>query len=429
MRKSGSPMIALPFQCVEAFFALFAGHFPPGMFQIMTEAVLALFLEYKRCSFSAMARKTGRKCQNLQYFLAESKWDDLQQINQTRLQFIYSRRATRPTRRGVNVLDDTGNPKRSARHTEGVAKQYCGATKNTERCHVIVFSAYADASKHFPVHFRTYKPSSLFKDGEQNPEFHSKIDIAADFLRGIAGDPVLPRKVVADCWYAAVKLIELAVSLGLTYISEIRSNRLLLFRHPQTRQPVYINAEELVKLIRVHFRDKVKYVRCPTAENPTRKVPVYSFESRLQDCHVPVKVVAVLDKLFEDDEESARILFSTDPKADAQEIVDDYRLRWGIERVFAELKDLFYFDQYQTPRLKATERYWMLCILDWTLAYYLKQTGALRRTVTVPQETLSGVVTAVRAVLERQRHVRLVSLPPEQAYGIRSQRVLKRLAA
>ena len=51
--------------------------------------------------------------------------------------------------------------------------------------------------------------------------------------------------------------------------------------------------------------------------------------------------------------------------------------RWGIEQTFRELKDTFYFDHYQVRHKEEIMRYWMLCILAWSLVYWIKQNACL----------------------------------------------------
>jgi retron-type reverse transcriptase len=59
--------------------------------------------------------------------------------------------------------------------------------------------------------------------------------------------------------------------------------------------------------------------------------------------------------------------------ASAKTVIANYLLRWGIEQCFRELKDTFYFDHYQLRHIEKIERYWNLCLIAWTLVYWIKQ--------------------------------------------------------
>jgi len=268
----------------------------------------------------------------------------------------------------------------------------------------------------------------MFALRQKDPQFRSKINIAAKFIKEIAKDTRLPRTLVVDRWYACQELITLSSQRGLTFISELKSDRTLLLRQPGSSQSKYTRVDETVELIRKYYPHRVKYFKYHGSDGTVRSVPCFVFQSKLKGINDPVKVVVVLEKIFEGDEDNYHVLFSTDTKLSGAKIIRLYSLRWGIERTFAELKELFYFDQYQSAKLKTIERYWMLVIIAWTLAYWLKQCGAMSKIVTAEQNTLADTVRAVRALLEQHRHLKLIANKPEISYGIRSRRAIKRAA-
>lgn len=268
----------------------------------------------------------------------------------------------------------------------------------------------------------------MFELGEKDPQFHSKISIAAQFINELAKQHSLPRTLLVDSWYACSELINLSTQLGFTFISELKSSRYLSFQQTGSSESKYIKVEKLPQIIHKYYSDKVKYFGKQSPDGSVRSVPYYEFQSKLKGLNDPVKVVVILEKLFDGDEANYHVLISTDTKLSGATIIKLHSLRWGIERTFAELKGLFYFDQYQSAKLKTIERYWMLVIIAWTLAYWLKQCGALTKVVYAEQNTLADTVRAVRALLERQIHLKLISSEPELAYGIRSRRAIKRAA-
>lgn len=89
---------------VNSFFSHFRRHFSAKQLLTLQDSGLALFQEHKRCSIQSMAEKSGRVYQRLQYFFSESKWDDIQLLNQSRLDLICRLRPTRPTRKGVFII-------------------------------------------------------------------------------------------------------------------------------------------------------------------------------------------------------------------------------------------------------------------------------------------------------------------------------------
>ena len=158
------------------------------------------------------------------------------------------------------------------------------------------------------------------------------------------------------------------------FISEIKSDRRFCFRHPVSRKTVWLQQDELVKLIKDYFWDKTKIVRYGNA-----LLPVYSFHTRLKGCSVPLCAFVVFDKLSEDDSKSVHILITGDWRLSYKRIVNTYMLRWGIEKMFRELKDTLYFDHYQVRRKEKIMRYWMLCVLVFSLISWVKLKGCLTK--------------------------------------------------
>ena len=412
---------------IDGFFKSFRRYFSQKQHHMLSNCVLSLFLEYKRCSLQSMAEKISCNYQKLQYFVSDSKWESIEDLNQSRLASLYREKQTAPTNKGVCIIDDTGCPKPYAKKTEGAKYQHCGSTHREEVCNVIVFSAYADQNKHFPIEFTPYKPKQEFDLGKEDPQFKSKIQIADNMIEHIAADPHLPNHCVIDSWYGAADLIKNAFKLNVILTGELKSSRKVRFYIPDRRRHEYVSQDELVKLIYKHYSHKVSYIKKTDKNGNVKQIPTYTFESKLKDCPVAVRIVVVLEKLFDEDKTKTRVLFTTCPKLSPQEITDVYCLRWGVERIFQEIKDNFSFDQYQMRSLKHIQRFWFLCILAWTLTYRLKMIGALKKVVILQSDTFPEYVRAVRNLIRFSEIHRLSkSNCPEKTFRILSKRVRKR---
>lgn len=87
-------------------------------------------------------------------------------------------------------------------------------------------------------------------------------------------------------------------------------------------------------------------------------------------------------------------------------------------------KDNFCFDQYQLRSLRRIRRFWFLCILAWTLIYYLRMLGALRKVVRLQSDTFPEYVRAIRNLTEFAAHRRLSKDSSDLArFGIVSNRL------
>jgi hypothetical protein len=136
---------------------------------------------------------------------------------------------------------------------------------------------------------------------------------------------------------------------------------------------------ELVTLIKKHYWHKVKYVKHKTTDGSEVSYKTYSFKAKLKDCKVPIKFVVVFGKWSKEDDKRFHILITNQLKASTRTVIKNYLLRWGIEYCFKELKDTFYFDHYQVRHIDKIERYWNLCLITWTLTYWIKQNAYLNK--------------------------------------------------
>src|SRR3989338_6474342 len=108
-----------------------------------------------------------------------------------------------------------------------------------------------------------------------------------------------------------------------------------------------------------------------------------------------------------------------------------YLLRWGIEHCFKELKDTFYFDHYQVRHIEKIERYWNLCIIAWTLTYWIKQNAYLNKILETQPTTFNEFKQAINSLLELSSLGTLSKNKTlaDDYFKVKSKRLKKKLAA
>ena len=124
-----------------------------------------------------------------------------------------------------------------------------------------------------------------------------------------------------------------------------------------------------------------------------------SFEAKLKDCDVPIKFVVIFGKWNKDDDNKYHILITNNLRASAKMVITSYLLRWGIEHCFKELKDTFYFDHYQVRHINKIDRYWNLCLVAWTLTYWIKQNAYLTKILETKPKTFNEIKQAVNSLV------------------------------
>lgn len=384
----------------------------------------ALFFDYKRLCLARIANNTNLDYQRLQYFFSDSNWDE-HALNDVRLKFFARQKTTSSTNNGVLAIDDTACPKPHARKTEGAAIQHCAPLNKEEICNVAVASCFVSETKHFPVSFKSYMP----KDEIGLDSFKSKLELAMDLIDDALAKDITFSRVVVDSWYTSKEFIKFVDSKRLDLIAEVKSNRYLHFYHPIERRHCWIQQDELVTLIESLYKHKLKPVRFKDQKGKDRLVFTYSFKSKLKDCNVPVRVVVSFENWSDEDDKRVHILITNNRNLSSRQIVLGYLLRWGIEQSFRELKDSFCFDQYQVRHQKQIQRHWMMSLLAWSLAYWVKQNGCLSKILEETPTTLNGYKEAIgsliifdsTAILSKNKNLAI------QLAGIKSKRFKGRL--
>ena len=78
--------------------------------------------------------------------------------------------------------------------------------------------------KHFPIDIIPYLPASEFPDGENNPQFKDKLQIAKE-LFDTYSEMFDFSGIAFDSWYAATHMLEYIHSKNKIFFSEIKANR------------------------------------------------------------------------------------------------------------------------------------------------------------------------------------------------------------
>jgi hypothetical protein len=335
----------------------------------------AMLKDYKRLNLSSLCRELPLDYQSLQYFACDSRWH-YESLNTARINIIKKQRTTGFSKDGVLVIDDTGSLKPYAKKTEGVSYQHCSSVKREDYCNVAVVSCYVHNSKHVPLNLKFYKPEAEFMLGKDNPDFRSKLDFAEELIEEAIAAGIPFSHIAHDSWYASSGMIDFIDEKGKKFICEVKSDRNLLINHPVTKKKIWVQQDELVKLIKGHFWHKTRMV-----EYGGKQLPVYAFSTKVKGSPVELKAFCIMGRWSDEDDKPVHILITNDLSLNHKRAAHLYSLRWGIEHAFQELKDSFYFDHYQVRHKEKIMRYWTLCFLAWTLIYWIRQNAYLHKII------------------------------------------------
>ena len=79
------------------------------------------------------------------------------------------------------VIDDSGDRK-DGTATAHIGRQWLGRLGKTDNSIVTVTTVWADERIYYPLHACPYTPASHFPKGRNDPEFRTKLQIAADLV-------------------------------------------------------------------------------------------------------------------------------------------------------------------------------------------------------------------------------------------------------
>ena len=353
-------------------------------------------LERKSIEPIALAVKDGN-VRAMQRFVSFAQWDDDNILSKYR----------------SYVNDDLGNPDgalifdesgflKKGQDSVGVARQYCGTAGKVDNCQVGVFAAYVSEHGYAMVDKRLFIPEQWFSDEYRErrqkcdlPEdivFRSKPQLAAEMLRAISSENILPfRYVLADSIYGmSPEFIETVDALpNVTYFVSVTKSTLCWLKRPMTITKQYrwggktrtktflvdtdskpMAVGELVKNINDYF-----WYRRQVSEG-TKGPIVYEFTRRqvvLSAAGLPQKTVCLLiRRTLGDDPQYSYFISNASSSTRLKTLVWLSGLRWAIEQCFEESKTELGMDHYEVRKFKGWHHHILTCMLAHFFLWHLK---------------------------------------------------------
>jgi SRSO17 transposase len=364
------------------------------------------FFRYLVGQFSPLERKSiepialeveGGNVRAMQRCISDTVWDDAQMLR------TYHRLVDDDMGdpEGVVIFDESGFPKKG-RDSVGVARQYCGALGKVENCQVGVFAAYASRQGYALLDKRLFLPEVWFTDAYASrrptckvPEesaFQSKPQLAADLLRTLHAEGVLPFKcVVADCLYGnSPTFLEAIERYGeLIYFVAIPADTRGWLQGPvlETKQYRYKGAVHTkrqvvaknsdppsVEAIAQGIHDCFWYRR--TVSEGAQGPIVYEFTKRqITLCRngLPDRVVWLVIKRSLGEQPAYWYYISNAPISSRLPLfIWLSGVRWAIEQCFGEAKTELGMDHYEIRKYPGWHHHMLTCMLAHFFLWHLK---------------------------------------------------------
>jgi len=228
------------------------------------------------------------------------------------------------------IVDDSVQDKRHSRLIELVKKQYSGDEHGLVRGIGVVNLVHSDGTDYFPVDYRIFAPLS---DGK------TKNDHFRDMLIGAVSDKRLQaNRVLFDSWYASVDNLKLVVRLGLIFVTTLKENRLVSL----SKEQGYI-----------HLQD-IEWNEAQLKYGTIVKLKELPFMVRL------FKIVAPNGDI-------EWMITNGDRPDDtsAQVVQDESDVRWQVEQMHRELKQLSGIESCQCRKARSQRTHIACCYQAW----------------------------------------------------------------
>ncbi|GAB4538121.1 MAG: hypothetical protein Tsb0014_27520 [Pleurocapsa sp.] len=284
--------------------------------------------------------------------------------------------------RGFSLIVDDSGHRKSGNFTAGVGRQYIGEIGKTDNGNVVVTTHLYDGKKSLPLDIELYQHSNSLAEGKKDPEFKKKPILALELIDKSISRGYQPEIVLIDAGYGNNTnfLLELE-KRELKYLGGLAKNRKVQVAN-LTKLTQEIRLDKLAESLSADAYTKTTI----NLEKP-RTVWVATIEVKISRLIGQRKIAIVMNApTFCDADDIDYFITNVEPfKVTSQWIVDTYSQRNWVERLephlvfYREAKGWLGLKEYQTRRIKALKRHFILVFCAYTFILWHKLTGGLRR--------------------------------------------------
>lgn len=242
-------------------------------------------------------------------------------------------------------LDDTILEK-SGPHMEGAGWFYDHTTGKKVWGYNFVSTFYSNGEESIPLSFASYVKSDVTER-----HFKTKLQMGRELLEK-AFIYVRPEVVTFDSWYGAKELFDFLMSRGQTWITEAKTNRVILWENE------WLQVKKVFGQI-----PKDRYKRIDSEVEGTR------FKWYLE-LEITMKNVGKIKLVFLRKRKNSKTftaLITNNTNLSTSQIIQYYKKRWDIEVFYRDCKQHLGMGECQIRKLDAVVRHLHLVFLAYTL--------------------------------------------------------------
>ena len=252
---------------------------------------------------------------------------------------------------GYLIFDDSTHVKRYAQKMGGQGRHYSSVDKGTMPGHSMFQGVYLVEGRQYPLDPQMYIQKHVCE--KENRPFQSKVDMALDIVANFSPLDQTHTHVLVDSWYVSKKMWKAVKQRKWDLTGGLKCNRKLRI----------VNAEGELEWMRLDdfagelSADQFQVVDWPSLEGE-RTAYVHLLRTRIKK--LGACQVLVVKPTADAPSHQARFFITTRLQDDIHQVVQAVALRWTIETLFADFKELMGSDQYQLRTAEAIQRFWAL---------------------------------------------------------------------
>ncbi len=278
-------------------------------------------------------------------------------------------RAGRPKRRGrpratvvtgYLIFDDSVHTKPKGRKMGGLGRHYSGTEKRVVRGHCLFTGLYVLLGRRCPLLPRLYRQREVCQ--REGIPFQSKVDMAVEEIQHFQPVAGTHTHLLVDAWYHCRQVRKAAQGRGWDVSGGLKSNRKMRFAEDGRR--CWPTLAEYAATLKPEDWQQAIW---PTQQGG-RVVYVHAVCTWVRKLGPTLVLITRLS--LDEPLDQARYWGSTLVGADAQTVINILAVRWDVEVLFEDYKDLLGSDHYQMMSATAVVRFWTLVSC---LAYFLDE--------------------------------------------------------
>jgi len=252
---------------------------------------------------------------------------------------------------GYLIFDDSTHVKRYAQKMGGQGRHYSSVDKCTMPGHSMFQGVYLVEGHQYPLDPQMYIQKHVCE--QENRPFQSKVDMALDIVEHFVPLDQTHTHVLVDSWYVSKKMWKSVKQQDWDLTGGLKCNRKLRM----------VNAEGELEWMRLDdFADELSEDQFQAVEWPSqegdRTAYVHLLRTRIKN--LGACQVLIVKPAADATGDQARFFITTRLQDNIHQVVQAVALRWTVETLFSDFKELMGSDHYQLHTAEAIRRFWAL---------------------------------------------------------------------